>query len=68
MMRHQIRRDDPNLDLADHARDVVRGKATLTEESRRLMVAEIGTAPDPRASDRVIARQYLAHLETRRTP
>lgn len=52
--------DDPNLDLVAHAREVMRGAAELGEQARAQMIAAVGRRPDDNASDRVIARAYLA--------
>jgi hypothetical protein len=58
-MRH-VRRDEPALDLIEHARAVLRGTATLTPETRLELINAIGLKPSPGASDQVIARNYLA--------
>ena len=55
-----LRRDDPSLDLVEHARAVVSGRADLSPQARRLMVDEIGIKPSPGASDVAVARNYLA--------
>jgi len=59
-MRRVSKRTNPSVDLVAHAREVVRGAAELGDQARAQMVAAIGREPDDNASDRVIARAYLA--------
>ena len=64
-MRNQIRKDDPKLDLIEHARAVLRGKATLKPSTRMDLIAAVGTPADHTTPDAVIARAYLAALGAR---
>ncbi|MBV8756800.1 MAG: hypothetical protein JO257_05985 [Deltaproteobacteria bacterium] len=52
--------DDPNLDLVEVARAVLRGEANLTPDARADMVRAIGIKPEPGASSIVVARAFLA--------
>jgi hypothetical protein len=61
----QTRRDDPALDLIEHARAVLRGTATLTPQTRLELINAIGIKPSPGATDRVIARAFLAARSAR---
>lgn len=59
-MSRQIRKDDPHLEIDDHARRVVVGAAKLDAEDRAEMIAVLGP-PDDDVDDKRICIHWLAY-------
>lgn len=59
MTRH-IRRDDPVLDLVQHAHGVLAGYVRLNVQARQQMIDLMTCKPDNTASDVAICRVFLA--------